>query len=273
MKKTVIFTDLDGTLLDYSTYSFEKALPALDLIKQKDIPLVICSSKTRKEIEHIRAKLGNSHPFISENGGALFIPKKYFMFTVHSTQFTVEESYDYDVVSLGTPYSELRTALCSLRKKGYEVKGFGDMSVGEVAEVTGLDITSAEMAKERDFDEPFIFNGDREKEKDLLDSIRSLGLNYTRGNFYHLLGNSDKGKAVAIMIEYYKKSFGAIQTMAIGDHPNDVPMLEQADYRVIVQHPDGTYDFSVDLPNLIKAEGIGPDGWNRAILHFLATES
>jgi mannosyl-3-phosphoglycerate phosphatase len=81
MKKPIIFTDLDGTLLDYSTYSFEKALPALQLLKEKDIPLIICSSKTKKEIEYYRKKLDNHHSFISENGGGIFIPKGYFGFT------------------------------------------------------------------------------------------------------------------------------------------------------------------------------------------------
>jgi len=80
MKKIIIFTDLDGTLLDNSSYSFEAALPALQLIKEKNIPLIICSSKTRKEIEHYRKKLYNLHPFISENGGGIFIPKGYFNF-------------------------------------------------------------------------------------------------------------------------------------------------------------------------------------------------
>jgi mannosyl-3-phosphoglycerate phosphatase len=55
--KLVIFTDLDGTLLDRNTYSFEPALPALHLIRQKDIPLILTSSKTRAEIEFCQAQL------------------------------------------------------------------------------------------------------------------------------------------------------------------------------------------------------------------------
>ncbi|MEW6601405.1 MAG: HAD hydrolase family protein, partial [Nitrospirota bacterium] len=59
MKKIIIFTDLDGTLLDYPGYSFEAARSALDLIRERGIPLVVCSSKTRREIEHYRKKLDN----------------------------------------------------------------------------------------------------------------------------------------------------------------------------------------------------------------------
>jgi len=72
MAKIIVFTDLDGTLLHPRTYSFEAAMPALKLIKEKDIPLILCSSKTRAEIEVYRKKLDNQHPFVSENGGGIF---------------------------------------------------------------------------------------------------------------------------------------------------------------------------------------------------------
>ncbi|MFN3479436.1 MAG: HAD hydrolase family protein, partial [Thermodesulfovibrionales bacterium] len=63
-KKLIIFTDLDGTLLDARTYSFEPAIASLKLLREKDIPLIICSSKTRKEIEYYRERLDNHHPFV-----------------------------------------------------------------------------------------------------------------------------------------------------------------------------------------------------------------
>ena len=78
--KLVIFSDLDGCLLDRQTYSFEPAQAALRLIKGKIIPLILVSSKTRVEIEEYRRRLKNDHPFVSENGGAVFIPKGYFSF-------------------------------------------------------------------------------------------------------------------------------------------------------------------------------------------------
>jgi mannosyl-3-phosphoglycerate phosphatase len=78
--KLVIFTDLDGCLLDRETYSFEPAQAALRLIREKEIPLILVSSKTRVEIEEYRRRLKNGHPIVSENGGAVFIPKDYFSF-------------------------------------------------------------------------------------------------------------------------------------------------------------------------------------------------
>lgn len=269
MKKLIIFTDLDGTLLDHYTYSFEKALPALTLLKEKNIPLIICSSKTKKEIEYYRRKLDNLHPFISENGGGIFIPKSYFRSGVLGSEFGVREERDYHVIRLGAKYSDLRTAIQELRSEGFNIKGFGDMTVEELSMIANMSIDEARMAKERDFDEPFVFDGSKTDEQRLLQAIIAKGFNYTQGRFFHILGNSDKGKAVSVLIDLYRRKFGEVMTVAIGDSPNDIPMLERVDYPVIVQKYDGTYDPRVDISNLHKADGIGPDGWNKAIIENL----
>jgi len=294
MKKLVIFTDLDGTLLDHYTYSFEKALPALELLKQKNLPLVICSSKTRKEIEHYRRKLDNHHPFISENGGGIFIPKDYFGFTVKNNKNVIpakagiQEDMDsrlrtsgmtekrifsyennYYIIRLGAKYSDLRKALLELHSEGFNVKGFGDMTAEELADIANMSIDEAGMAKERDFDEPFVFDGSEIDEQRLLETIIAKGFSFTQGRFFHILGNSDKGKAVSILTDLYRRKFGEIITVAIGDSPNDIPMLKRVDYPVIVQKPDESYDPRINIPNLIRTEGIGPDGWNKAISKIL----
>lgn len=266
MKKIIIFSDLDGTLLDYSTYSFDAALPALRLIKEKNIPLIICSSKTRMEIEYYRKKLYNLHPFVYENGGGIFIPKGYFNFEPSDPGLVIEEDKQYYIIRLGAKYSDLRSALSELRAEGFDIKGFGDMSVEEIASLTKLNKEEAEMAKDRDFDEPFFFTGDERETQRLLEGIKSKGFNYTRGKFLHILGNSDKGKAVSILISLYIKEFGEITTIAIGDSPNDIPMLERVDRPVIVRKPDGEYYSNVDIPGAVKADGIGPDGWNKAVI-------
>ena len=79
----IVVSDLDGTLLDHETYSFDAARPALARLRQADVPLVLCTSKTRAEVESIRRSLDNEHPFIVENGGAVVIPLDYFSFDVY----------------------------------------------------------------------------------------------------------------------------------------------------------------------------------------------
>ena len=70
----VVFTDLDGSLLDGETYSFESATQALKALRMRNIPLILVSSKTRAEMEPLRRRLNHRDPFIVENGAAVFVP-------------------------------------------------------------------------------------------------------------------------------------------------------------------------------------------------------
>ena len=275
--KTIIFTDLDGTLLD-SDYSFKEALPALELIKNNSVPLVLCSSKTKIEIEHIRKKMINSHPFISENGGGIFVPKGYFQFQISSLpagrqglKYQFKEDGKYEMIKLGADYAELRNAVGELREEGYNTKGFGDMSIREVSELTGLKPADAKRARQRYFDEPFVYHGKSKDIANLKRRIRAKGFNYTQGEFFHLMGNSDKGRAVNILKRLYAKQHRKIVTIALGDSPNDIEMLQNVDYPVAVQKQDGAYNSELirKVKGCIKAEGIGPDGWNRAVIKLL----
>ena len=82
--KIIVFTDLDGTMIDRDTYSFEIALPLLKELKKSKIPVIFCTAKTKKENEYYQKKLKVECPFIVENGGAIFIPKNYFSYEIAS---------------------------------------------------------------------------------------------------------------------------------------------------------------------------------------------
>jgi mannosyl-3-phosphoglycerate phosphatase family protein len=264
----VIFTDLDGTLLD-SSYSFSGAKPALNIIRKHNVPLILCSSKTAAEIMHCRKKLGNMDPFISENGGGIFLPVHYFKFQI--SNFKSEAIDDSVVIKLGADYEDLRSTLRELRSEGFDVTGFGDMSVKEVAALTGLEPTDAARAKQRLFDEPFVFRGPASDAEKMKQSIQAKGLNYTRGEFFHLMGNSDKGRAVDVLKSLYTKQRGEIITVALGDSMNDIEMLERADYPVLIRKQDGSYNPEVlkRVSGCVKSGGIGPEGWNREVLKLL----
>jgi len=279
--KLIIFTDLDGTLLD-SNYSFTEAIPALKIIQENDVPLILCSSKTRAEIEHCRKMLNNMHPFISENGGGIFIHEKYFQFRIQvgSTRrgdslrdpgLRLQKEENYDVIKLGADYSDLRRALNDLRAEGFDVTGFGDMSIQELSDLTALKPEDARRSKQREFDEPFVFKGAVSDEKRLKKSIKDKGLNYTQGEFLHIMGNSNKGRAVEMLTGLYSRQKGEIITIALGDSVNDIEMLERADYPVVIRKRDGSYNSKVikKVKGCIKSGGIGPAGWNSAILKLL----
>ena len=260
--RLVVFTDLDGTLLDRETYSCEKALPTINNLRQEGVPIVFCSAKTRAEQEVYRQKVGITDPFIVENGGAIFINQDYFPFNFdfHKVQ------NGYRVIELGTPYREIRRILEQINIGiRVNIKGFGDMSAEEVAAETGLSWEAAHLAKQREYDETLVLKGIPQEIDSILQAINAAGLSYSSGGrYYDVMGPNDKGMATRILIDLFHRKFGQIKTIAIGDSPNDLPMLSVVEIPVLVQQPGGTWE-EIDLPNLYRVKGIGPEGWAKAI--------
>lgn len=266
LPKLVLFTDLDGTLLDPVTYSCQKALPLIKRLRQRGIPIVFCSHKTRAEQEVYRQELGVPDPFIVENGGAIFIPQGYFSF-----------SFDYDkdrggyqVIELGKPYAEIRRTLEQIRAEiGVDFRGFGDMSAEEVAADAGLDLRAAQRAKDREYDETVKPVENSEEMDRVLRAIKEAGLNYTHGGrYYGVMGANDKGRAVAILADLFRKKLDKVETVGIGDSCNDLPMLAVVDIPILVQKPGERWE-EMDLPHLERTEGVGPEGWNRAVTRII----
>lgn len=275
MRKMVLFSDLDGSLLDPVTYSFDAAREGLQAVRTQNIPLVLATSKTRAEIEPIRFRLEHHDPFIVENGGGIFVPNGIFNVPLPSAR--VRGSYQ--VVEVGTPYGRLRAALKDMAAAlGRELRGFGDMPVTEIAARTGLTETEALAAKQREYDEPFVIEGTAPTLEELQRLARLQGLTCTRGGrFYHLVGAYDKGLACRLLIEAYRGHHDAdgpnLLTIGIGDSLNDLPMLRAVDRPILVQQPGGAHAPEVQLPNLTRQRGIGPEGWNRAVLSLVAESS
>ncbi len=267
--KIVLFTDLDGTLLSLSDYSYDVALPALAELKKRKVPVVFCTAKTLAENEYYRAKLGIEDPFIVENGGAIFIPRNYFSFEF---PYSNEQGHYY-VIEFGARYDELRAALDAIRSEtGFKITGFGDMTVKEVAEDANLSLDQARRAKEKVYNESFIFDEPEDKEPILFDKVQDKGFNITHGGrYYNIHGiNADKGKAVKRLTELFRREYGAVMTIGIGDSKNDIPMLKAVDQPAIVKRLDGTWlDIYPEPENLYKAEGVGPAGWVEVVEKFI----
>ena len=149
----VVISDIDGTILHHDTYAFEGALPGLGFLRERNIPLVFCTSKTRAETEYWRREMGNEHPFIVENGGAVFIPRDYFCGEIPASV----RRDDYVVLELGASRSQLVNVLeQAAAAAGCRVRGFYQMTAEELSEISGLPCDVAALALQREFDEPFM---------------------------------------------------------------------------------------------------------------------
>ncbi len=260
--RLIVFSDLDQTLLDDRDYSHAKAGPGLVLLERQNIPLVLCTSKTRPEVEFYRSRLDNRHPFVVENGGAVYIPTGYFGFDFDCDRVTD----DYSVIELGAPYQGMVAALDRLKRKtGYPLRGFSDMTIQEVASRSGLSLDQAARAKRREYDEPFLILEPAQAAA----VIAAADVPVTEGGRFFHLAASDKGRAVSMLMALFRRSHPGAVSVGIGDAFNDLTLLEAVDIPVLVQDTDGGYDPGIAFPGLRYAEGIGPAGWNAAITDLI----
>lgn len=271
--RLIVFTDLDGTLLDYSTYSYEHSEEGMGLLRERDIPLIFCTSKSYAEVVYFREKTGNTSPFIVENGGAIYIPGgQAALFRRAGRPGQFRNSGGYAVIQLGADYARLRQVFEQIKREFHErVIGFGDMDVRKVASYLNLPPGLAGMAKERRYDEPFIL-----EDPSLLDGIKQFaerrGLRvYPGTRFYHLMGDTDKGIAVKVLVSAYREMYGGLTSAAVGEGKNDEPMFRQVDVPYLVQRPDGKY-VDIRMDNIVKIDKVGPEGFTSAVKRLLSTE-
>lgn len=264
--KKILFTDLDGTLLDFFDYSYDAAIPALEALEKRNSPIVFCTAKTLAENEYYRKEMGIEDPFIVDNGGAIFIPRNYFAF-----RFDSKIKGDYRVVELGASYKVLREALTEIREEtGFKITGFGDMTAEEVAKDANFSVEKAELAKAKAYNESFIFDEPKAKEAILFEKINEKGFSFTHGGRYYSIHgkNANKGNAVTILTQLFKKEYGEIKTIGVGDSTNDIPMLKAVEQPAIVKNKKGTW-LDISLPDLYKADGEGPEGWVEVVEKFI----
>lgn len=265
MSHHLIFTDLDGTLLDSRTYSYEKSLAAINGLMKNGIPIIFCSAKTRAEQEVYRRELGLFHPFIVENGSAIFIPRAYFPF-----QFDYHKTVDdLLAVELAIARSRVRELLAKIgRENDFHFKGLGDMSAAKVAKITGLNLESAKLAQQREYDEPVDFDMPGKDVGEFLAKLEEAGLSWSYGGrLCHVMGGGGKGRAVEILSDLYRKTWGETRTIGLGNGLNDSPMLWQVDMPILVQKSDHSWE-DLNVPRLRKVRGVGPEGWSKAIVEI-----
>lgn len=247
--KPIFFTDLDGTLLDHASYSYAPAASALEQLRSLDCPLVLASSKTGAEIAPLRAELGFAHcPAIVENGAGIL-------------------AAGADPADDAEAYQRIRRVLAELAPEfSGAFVGFGDMTDAEVSDVTGLSLQTASLARQRCHSEPGLWSGDDATLARFLTALHTHGISArSGGRFLTLSFGRTKADAMRQVVEDYV----AETTIALGDAPNDVEMIEAATVGIIVRNDAGT-----DIPELpgettgkIRRTVLpGPSGWNAAVL-------
>lgn len=271
-KQYIVFTDLDGSLLDHFTYSWLEAQQAVQALFELKIPLILVTSKTLAETQSIAQELPGRYPMIVENGGSLVIPENYFDDLGDGES---RHENGYIIVNLGVDYHQITDTLKKIRlEHDFKFTGFADMSVSDVIKHTGLGETEAALAKQRHSSEPFLWQDSDDRIRQLATILQSSQLGLTRGGrFWHAGGKTSKSIAINALLTYYlDNGYEQVCSLSLGDSENDTSMLQETDYGVIIQKHDGRYlQVEAKKNTLIKSKHPGPRGWNQAVLDWLDT--
>ncbi|MEM9303487.1 MAG: HAD-IIB family hydrolase [Pseudomonadota bacterium] len=260
--RLLVFTDLDGTLLDHDSYSWAAAKPALDALAERQVPVMIVTSKTAAEVTALRYELGNAAPFVVENGAAIIVPGGTFP----------DEAETREIVR-GADREAILTALAEATQSDpLDAVGFTALGVDGIAAATGLTPAAARLANDRLASEPLLWRDSLERYDRLVEQLAPAGLRLTRGGrFVHVMGAHDKGDAVRWLTGRFRLAWPGEQftTVALGDGPNDLGMLGAGDTAVVIR---GHHDHPMPLGGhgrVIRTRDRGPSGWNEAVLGLL----
>ncbi len=274
LRNLVFVTDVDGCLLDHQTGSHAAADRAVERLKADGIPLVVCSSRTRAELERLREELGLTSPFIVENGGALYIPTGTFRTRVNGTRHVP----GYEVLEFGRPHGEvLAKLLRTAAQIGIEVSTFSGLSVQRVADECGLSLAQARLAKLREYDEPFrLVEPDPFARTKLWRALRGAGLRCSAGTRYdHVTGRTDKSTPIATLRRLYASAIGEVVFVGLGDSIEDLELLGAVDVPVVVRNSSaGTGELLArQVHRAFVTSQEGPAGWSEAVASLLGEES
>ena len=212
----VLFTNIDDVAVEGSADGDQRSVDLIGRLGRHGVAVVMCSSKTRAQIEVFQQQLSVDSPFVSEFGSAAFVPTGYFGFEIGGAR-AVE---GYQVCELGRPYTEIVETLRHVaHRHGIGIETLEEMSVEEVARDCGLTLLQARLAKFREYGECFKLTDCRASmQRRLFKTLESASLRCTAGDRYHHVTSAiDPHVAVARLYFLYKRAFGAVLSVGAAE--------------------------------------------------------
>ena len=273
MGSNIIFTDLDGTFIDFETYSPDVAAPVARDLVDRGVPVIFCSSKTFGEQQALMDLIGLTVPCIVENGAGIFLPDSVRI--LDDLPATKIKSGGR-LISLGERSDKIRLQISAVSEAlDLELKPYHEFSDKELSKITGLDEEGAHRARNRDFSETLTASLEPEIWVDVNAALKPLGLHCLSGGRFHTVTSidCDKGRALKMVVDGFESITGdRWQSIGLGDSANDFDMLRSVDHPYLVQTPGGAWN-AIDVPNLKRISAIGPKGWVLAVQDALGLAS
>jgi D-glycerate 3-kinase len=256
------------------------SVPGLDeftaALDHQAIPAVWVTSRSRLQFDDPRRKHGHTHPFIAEDGCAIYLPEDYFHLRPASDASRTKKR---ETVRLGRftciPVAQALPAAAEAlqtlsQDTGVPVVTLRSLSPRELAQNTGLPQKEAELARQRDFDDIFFFAGTSpEQVERFLSEGRNRNLQFRQhGVLWSAAIDPSVQRCLRELAKLYDRAL-RYHAHIVGIATSDLaaglfPFCE----RTILLTDRNSKGVSQDLPDTRKARSLPlhvPDVWERLL--------
>ncbi len=265
MKRYLIFTDLDGTLLDHENYSFgNNKKMILKIINNKN-EIIFNTSKTFSECKKLlkELKLLNM-PFSTENGAVLYFPKIKFNKIKNSSSFG-----RYWKIKIAKLSSKNWHQFLKLKQKKYKFLIAHDLSLKILKKYTNLN--NSNMMLDREASQIILWEDNLTKLKQFKKDLKfeKNGVLIKGSRFMQISSICNKRIAKKLISHAYDIQFRdkySMNTIALGDSKNDIDMLNSCKYSCLIKNFSDTYPkLRPNKKNVFKSSKLAPDGWSEVL--------
>ena len=250
-KKILIFTDLDGSLLDKETFKFDVIKDYFKELVRNGIIIIPNSSKTEAELLDFNEQNNLDLSFIADNGSSIHRLNK-----IHQNL--------PDKIIISRTKDEIRNIYeenISLDFKN-KITHILELEIEKQQKILELPLDKVKLAIKRDHSLPIKFNGTEIEKNEFTKILKNSGLTIqTGGRIMNVCDNVNKSIAMSKALQLIRKQLDdEIITIGVGDNENDIEMIKQTNYPCLVKN-DNFNSSLINIDNLIKSSQLSPLGW------------
>lgn len=244
-KLLVINADIFGNHTD----DLEKIALTLIPIKEADIPILLYSQRTYDEMIWLCGELAIHHPFVVENGGALYVPNNYYKLDLKN--FTVVE--EHHQMTFGSTRSTIENITDKLAKVTGVTLDNDIQSPLDLADYWDIELFEAERIMSRGFSQMITKTEDVSELSDMFRHlVAQQGLQIMDSEKAYYIGNFETIEPIRYWIDYLKSQYDDLQVFTLSNIAADKAILALGDEAFLLKNKDEWQAVLLDNLNLIN---------------------